>query len=222
MAITRWDPFRDVFTLQSRMNSLLQDYAREGSRQEADTLAAGAFVPPVDIYEDAEKILLTLEVPGIPQALTFRSRTTPFRSAASGSGRAKRRKKTSTALSAATAALPAPLPCRQRWTRTACRPATRQGCSTLNCAKRPKPRAARSRYSWALPRCHRPVCHRPVRRRPVRAGRPSRCRQTAASRVGRAARPLRRQRSPRPARKGRLARVASAWPGTPARRFRVL
>ena len=67
MAITRWDPFRDVFTLQTRMNSLLQDYAREGSRQEADTLAAGAFVPPVDIYEDAEKIILTLEVPGIAQ-----------------------------------------------------------------------------------------------------------------------------------------------------------
>ncbi len=68
MAITHWDPFRDVLTFQNRMHSLLQDYAREGSsRGEADTLAAGAFVPPVDIYEDAEKIVLTLEVPGISQ-----------------------------------------------------------------------------------------------------------------------------------------------------------
>ncbi len=66
MAITRWDPFRDVLTLQNRMQSLLQDYARDG-RGEADTLTAGAFVPPVDIYEDTEKIVLTLEVPGISQ-----------------------------------------------------------------------------------------------------------------------------------------------------------
>ncbi len=69
MAITRWDPFRDVLTFQNRMHSLLQDYARESNsgRGDADTLTAGAFVPPVDIYEDTEKVVLTLEAPGIPQ-----------------------------------------------------------------------------------------------------------------------------------------------------------
>ena len=68
MAITRWDPFRDVFSLQTSMNSLLQEYARQaGSRGDADTLAAGSFVPPVDIYEDQDRVVLTLEVPGVKQ-----------------------------------------------------------------------------------------------------------------------------------------------------------
>lgn len=30
-------------------------------------LAAGSFVPPVDIYEDAQKVVLKLEVPGVRQ-----------------------------------------------------------------------------------------------------------------------------------------------------------
>ena len=68
MAIQRWDPFRDVFSLQSSVNSLLQEYARQtGSRGDGDTLTAGAFVPPVDIYEDQDRIVLTLEVPGVKQ-----------------------------------------------------------------------------------------------------------------------------------------------------------
>lgn len=62
MAITRWDPFRDVVALQNRVNSLFRDYA------EADgPLAAASFVPAVDIYEDASKVVLKLEVPGIEE-----------------------------------------------------------------------------------------------------------------------------------------------------------
>jgi HSP20 family protein len=65
MAITRWDPFRDVATLQNRLNSLFQDYNRgEGSE---DPITAAAFVPPVDIYEDDHKIVLKVEVPGLRQ-----------------------------------------------------------------------------------------------------------------------------------------------------------
>lgn len=68
MAIHRWDPFRDVLGLSNSMQALLGEYARQtGSRGDADTLTAGAFVPPVDIYEDQDKIVLTLEVPGIRQ-----------------------------------------------------------------------------------------------------------------------------------------------------------
>ena len=66
MAITRWDPFRDVFGLQSSVNSLFQEFARQnGGANEGASLTAGAFVPPVDIYEDQDKIVLTLEVPGV-------------------------------------------------------------------------------------------------------------------------------------------------------------
>jgi HSP20 family protein len=66
MAITRWDPFRDVLTLQNRLNSLFQDFNR-GQGDAGDFVATAAFVPPVDIYEDEHKIVLKLEVPGLKQ-----------------------------------------------------------------------------------------------------------------------------------------------------------
>ena len=62
MAITRWDPFREAVTLQNRVNSLFRNLNEEDA-----PLAAANFVPPVDIYEDAEKVVLKVEVPGIDQ-----------------------------------------------------------------------------------------------------------------------------------------------------------
>lgn len=62
VAISRWDPFREFQTLQHRMNRLF-DEQYGGSREESMT--TGAFVPPVDIYEDEHGIQLKLEVPGI-------------------------------------------------------------------------------------------------------------------------------------------------------------
>lgn len=64
MAITRWDPFREVATLQNRLNTLFQDFNR-GS--DSDLVSTASFVPPVDIYEDEHKIVLKLEVPGMKQ-----------------------------------------------------------------------------------------------------------------------------------------------------------
>jgi HSP20 family protein len=66
MTITRWDPFREVATLQNRMNSLFQDFSRNQGG-EADLPTTTGFVPPVDVYEDGHKIVLKLEVPGIKQ-----------------------------------------------------------------------------------------------------------------------------------------------------------
>jgi HSP20 family protein len=65
MAITRWDPFRDVLALQSRMNSLFQEFGR--GQGETAALTTAAFVPPVDIYEDEHRIVLKLEVPGLAE-----------------------------------------------------------------------------------------------------------------------------------------------------------
>jgi HSP20 family protein len=62
MTITRWDPFREVASLQNRVNSLFHDL-NEGS----DPVAAASFVPPVDVYEDPEKVVLKLEIPGIDE-----------------------------------------------------------------------------------------------------------------------------------------------------------
>src|SRR5580704_2479976 len=64
MTIIRWDPYRDVVALQNRMNSLFQDFSRNG---ENEAVTATGFVPPVDIYEDEHKLVLKIEIPGMRQ-----------------------------------------------------------------------------------------------------------------------------------------------------------
>ena len=62
--LTRWDPFRELSTIQERMNRLFQD-AYAPNREEG--LSATAFAPPADVYEDENHITLKLEVPGIEE-----------------------------------------------------------------------------------------------------------------------------------------------------------
>ena len=61
--LTRWNPYRELETLQDRMSRLFEQ--QYGGREEA--LTSSAFVPPVDIYEDQHGIQLKLEVPGVDQ-----------------------------------------------------------------------------------------------------------------------------------------------------------
>src|SRR5579863_3181630 len=63
MAITRWDPFREVVALQNRMNSLFGNMNNETE----SPLTTASFVPAVDVYEDDKKVVLKLEVPGIEE-----------------------------------------------------------------------------------------------------------------------------------------------------------
>jgi len=60
--ITRIDPFRELSTLQDRFNSLFENFAEANGK---DQLAAGSFIPPVDVYEDEHSLVLKLEVPGM-------------------------------------------------------------------------------------------------------------------------------------------------------------
>ena len=62
MAITRWDPFREVASLQNRVNALFRDF-NEGE----SAMTTASFIPAVDIYEDEKKVVLKLEVPGIAE-----------------------------------------------------------------------------------------------------------------------------------------------------------
>jgi len=63
MAITRWDPFREVVALQNRLNSVFGNLNPESD----SPLTTGSFVPAVDVYEDEKKVVLKLEVPGIEE-----------------------------------------------------------------------------------------------------------------------------------------------------------
>ena len=60
MAMARWDPFRDLMSIQNELNRLFgRTYAGEvGS-------VGGTWVPPLDIYETDEKFVVTMELPGI-------------------------------------------------------------------------------------------------------------------------------------------------------------
>src|SRR5947209_6515669 len=61
--ITRWEPFRELNSLQSQMNRLFQDFGR-GSQ---DELMTTGFIPAVDVYEDEQNLTLSLEVPGLDE-----------------------------------------------------------------------------------------------------------------------------------------------------------
>jgi HSP20 family protein len=67
MSSTHFDPFRDLLSLQERMNRLFQESLSRSRGQEDDVAAGGAWSPPVDIYEGAESVVLRADLPGIRQ-----------------------------------------------------------------------------------------------------------------------------------------------------------
>jgi len=63
--LTRWDPLRELATMQNRVNRFVrQAYSPEGPEE---ALTATNFAPPVDVYEDEHNITLKMEVPGIDE-----------------------------------------------------------------------------------------------------------------------------------------------------------
>ena len=66
MPIRRWDPFRDLLTLQERMNRLFEHSLVRGHLADP-ALASGGWTPLVDVYETAEGFVVQLEVPGIAE-----------------------------------------------------------------------------------------------------------------------------------------------------------
>ena len=61
MTIRRWYPIREVASLQDRVNSLFQDFAGDNGAVTA------AFAPAVDVFENGEKVVLKLDIPGIKE-----------------------------------------------------------------------------------------------------------------------------------------------------------
>jgi HSP20 family protein len=65
MAIVRWEPFRDLLSLQERMNRLFDDSVRGLGRSEDDWALGGSWAPAVDIFEHEGNIVLKAELPGV-------------------------------------------------------------------------------------------------------------------------------------------------------------
>jgi HSP20 family protein len=63
MAITRWDPFRDLSILQERMNRVFEDAAVRGWKSDEPS-STTSWSPAVDIYETDSEIMVQAELPG--------------------------------------------------------------------------------------------------------------------------------------------------------------
>ncbi|MGD0230529.1 MAG: Hsp20/alpha crystallin family protein [Syntrophorhabdales bacterium] len=61
MALTRWDPFRELLTLQERLDKMYRDMER--TRKE--DFVSSEWTPPVDIFESRDAFVLKLEVPEV-------------------------------------------------------------------------------------------------------------------------------------------------------------
>lgn len=64
MTVVRWDPFRDLLTLQDRMNRLFDESMR-GARPVDESTTSWS--PAVDIYETENEIVLKAELPEVNQ-----------------------------------------------------------------------------------------------------------------------------------------------------------
>jgi HSP20 family protein len=65
MNLIRWDPYREVATLQDRLNRAFG--STFGRPEREDEMSLGAWAPPVDIAEDKDRILVTAELPGFKE-----------------------------------------------------------------------------------------------------------------------------------------------------------
>jgi HSP20 family protein len=64
MNLMRWDPYREMQSFQDRINRAFGNATR-GHREEE--LSLGAWVPPVDIAEEKDRIVITAELPGFKE-----------------------------------------------------------------------------------------------------------------------------------------------------------
>jgi HSP20 family protein len=64
--MTRWNaPTQDIKTLQTQLNRIFEPFARIATGDE--DLVSGAWVPPVDVAETQDRILVRTELPGLRQ-----------------------------------------------------------------------------------------------------------------------------------------------------------
>ena len=62
--IVRWDPFRELATVQDRMNRMFNDVWGR-NRQPDDDYISGSWMPPVDVRETKDALEIAAELPGL-------------------------------------------------------------------------------------------------------------------------------------------------------------
>jgi len=61
----RWDPFRDLMSIQNELNRLFGRTYAGGDGDSGGSTLAGAWVPPIDIFETKDTFVVSMELPGI-------------------------------------------------------------------------------------------------------------------------------------------------------------
>ncbi len=64
MALARWEPFREISRMQDELNRFFDDRLWRMRDSNKEELGA-AFMPAVDVYEDQDGLVLSVEVPGM-------------------------------------------------------------------------------------------------------------------------------------------------------------
>jgi HSP20 family protein len=62
MAVSRWDPFRDLMSIQNELNRL---FGRTYAGEAGAGASGSAWVPPLDIFETKEKFVVVVELAGV-------------------------------------------------------------------------------------------------------------------------------------------------------------
>ncbi len=63
----KWDPFKDLLSLQDKINRLFEDSLTRIHFRDNE-LSFGTWSPPSDVYETAKKIVVKMELPGMDPA----------------------------------------------------------------------------------------------------------------------------------------------------------
>ncbi|UOD34188.1 Hsp20/alpha crystallin family protein [Deferribacteraceae bacterium V6Fe1] len=63
MAIVRWDPFKDIMSLQERINKIFDETVQQDRKSQY-----GDWYPPVDIFEKEDGITIIMEIPGVSES----------------------------------------------------------------------------------------------------------------------------------------------------------
>lgn len=66
MAPSEWDPLKDLAAIQTRMNKLFES-ALARTHVDAEG-SVGAWTPVADVYETADRLVFSLELPGLTQS----------------------------------------------------------------------------------------------------------------------------------------------------------
>ena len=66
-SLVRWQPFRELTSIQDRMNRVFDEFFGRRAPFAAETEESWGFAPAVDIYEDAHKLTFKVEIPGMEE-----------------------------------------------------------------------------------------------------------------------------------------------------------